>query len=97
MFKDFVKILVVKNIVKKLDEKAVADAKAKMGDLALLGTDAGLDYLEEYIKRSKTKVDDALLPLIVTVRAVLNIPDDDKEEDDKTKGGEATDVPIQER
>lgn len=79
MLKDIIMKLLIKMIVAKLDAQVLTDIKNKLGNLAVLGTDAGLDYLEDYIEKSETKADDALLPLIATFREVFKIPDNDEE------------------
>lgn len=40
--------------------------------------DAGLDWIEETVEKSETKIDDKLvLPICDLLRRTLNVPDDD--------------------
>jgi len=69
--------MMIKMLISTLSTEMLTDLYKKLGDLAKLGTDEGLDLLEDYIEGTKTKLDDELLPVIATIRLVINVPDDD--------------------
>jgi hypothetical protein len=51
---------------------------AKFDDQALkLKLDEWIDLLEDRIAESPSEIDDALLPVVHTIRMVFNIPDND--------------------
>ena len=39
--------------------------------------DKGLDYIEDYVEKTESEVDDQLLKVIAALRAVFDIPDND--------------------
>ena len=50
-----------------------------LGDYTKVFIDAGLDYIEDMVLESKTKIDDmAILPMCQIARDVLNVPDNDE-------------------
>ena len=55
-------------MVKRMD----GDSFKKFADMAL-------DFAEDYVEKTKTPYDDAvILPLCATIRSAFNIPDDDE-------------------
>jgi len=64
-------------VLSELTEEKIEAVKAKLNSLLEYGADEGLDYLEEYIKESESKLDDKLLPIFELFRKVFNIPDGD--------------------
>ncbi len=59
--------MLISMAVKRMD----AETFKKFADMAL-------DFVEDYVKKSPTKYDDAVvLPLCVTIRAAFDIPDND--------------------
>jgi hypothetical protein len=75
--KDMLLKMVISMIISYLTPTVIADLKAKGILLYQISTDNQIDTLEDYIKNTPTKVDDAILPLVTILRGVINVPDND--------------------
>lgn len=59
--------LLVDSLLTQFDEKTVKDY-----------LDSLIDSLENRIQQSPSEIDDALLPIVHTVRVLFDVPDNDK-------------------
>lgn len=75
--KDKLQDMVIGMILAELSEEKIEQVKIALDSLIKYGADEGLDYLEDYIAKTETKLDDKFLPVIDKIRTVFKIPDGD--------------------